>query len=450
MEDFAVTLAFRAEEQGLEFVCPANRVEEHWYKGDPGRIRQILTNMVGNAIKFTERGEVAVRYERQSERDNRGLLRFTVTDTGIGLSDEQQTNLFDRFTQADGSTTRQYGGTGLGLSISRQLVEMMGGEIGVESTPGGGSTFWFTLDLASSKAQSPPRKTGDLRDQKILVVDDHATNRQLLDEVLGAWGVAHGLAASGPTALEALRKAAAAAKPYSIALIDMQMPGMDGARLAALIQEDTSLAGTRLVLLTSQGQRGDAKKLYGTGFAGYLSKPLNQSELYIALQQVAGMTGTGDEERLVTRHTAREWPQFQARVLVVEDNATNQLVAKGMLAKFGVHADVAADGREALSALEKLTYDLVFMDCQMPVMDGYQATVQIRDPQSKVTDHAIPIIAMTANAMQGDRDLCIEAGMDDYLAKPVDPAKLRGALERWLPARKNRPGAGDAAIPAPG
>ena len=383
--------------------------------------------------------------ERVGEHDGRDLLRFTVTDTGIGLSDEQQTNLFERFTQADGSTTRQYGGTGLGLSIGKQLVELMGGDIGVESTSGEGSTFWFTLALVNAEAQSPPRETGDLGDQKVLVVDDNATNRQLLDDMLGNWQVAHGLAADGPAALEILREATALAKPYSVALVDMRMPDMDGARLAALIREDSSFAGLRLVALTSQGRRGDANKMHQAGFAGYLNKPLHQSELYNALLPVAGVAGVGAEERLTTRNGTRERPQFQARVLVVEDNATNQLVAKGMLEKFGIRVDLAGDGGEALSALEQLPYDLVFMDCQMPVMDGYQATGGIRDSQSKVRNRAIPVIAMTANAMQGDRDRCIEAGMDDYIAKPVDPTKLCQALERWLPANPERPGEGDAA-----
>jgi signal transduction histidine kinase/CheY-like chemotaxis protein/HPt (histidine-containing phosphotransfer) domain-containing protein len=431
MDDFAATMAFRAEEKGLELVCPANPVLHHWYQGDPGRIRQILTNLVGNALKFTEQGEVSVRYDLIAEEGDRTLLRFRVSDTGIGLSVEQQEHLFERFTQADGSTTRQYGGTGLGLSISKQLVELMGGEIGVESSLGEGSTFFFTLDLANAEVQTPPRKTSDLRSEKVLVVDDNATNRQLLDEVLTVWQVEHDLAASGPAALQALHDAAGLDMPYTIALLDMQMPGMDGAQLGASIHSDKKLAATRTVLLTSQGRRGDAKQMHEAGFFGYLSKPINQSELYNALLQVAGITG--DDERLITRYTAREIQQFNARVLVVEDNVTNQAVAQGMLEKFGVHIDLVANGQEAITALEQLPYDLVFMDCQMPVMDGYDATRRIRDPQSSVKDHNIPVIAMTANAMQGDRDKCIEAGMDDHIAKPVDPRKLRRALEQWLP-----------------
>ena len=445
MSDLGGATAYRAEEKGLELICPANPALGRWYRGDPGRIRQILTNLIGNAVKFTERGEVAVRYKVAAERDNRALLRFTVTDTGIGLSTEQQNKLFDKFTQADSSTTRRYGGTGLGLSICQQLVGMMGGEIGVESTPGQGSTFWFTLDLANATAKSPPRRTTDLRQQKVLVVDDNATNRQVLDEVLDAWLVPRALAEDGAAALRALKEAAGQDAPFTIALLDMQMPGMDGAHLGALIREDPRLAETRLVMLTSQGQRGDAKKTRNAGFAAFLSKPIQQSELYNALLQVAGLAGGDDGDELITRYTARETPRFEARILVVEDNVTNQAVARGVLEKFGAHVDIAANGEEALSALERLPYDLVFMDCQMPVMDGYTATRCIRDRESKVKDHAIPIIAMTANAMRGDREECLAAGMDDYIAKPVDLTELRQRLEAWLPSRC-RGGAAEKAV----
>jgi len=431
MEELASTLVFRAEEKGLELICPANPVQHHWYQGDPGRIRQILTNLVGNAIKFTEQGEVAVRCEHREEQAGRSLLRFTVSDTGIGLTAEQQQTLFDRFTQADGSTTRKYGGTGLGLSISKELVELMGGEIGVEGTPGEGACFWFTLDLGNAETQTPPRQSTDLQTKKILAVDDNATNRQLLDQILDAWQVEHALAADGAEALHLLREAAAQDQPYNIALLDMQMPGMDGAQLGSTIRKDEKLTATQLVLFTSRGQRGDAKKIQQAGFSAYLSKPINQSELYNTLLQVAGISDA--DEQLLIRHTARELQQFNARILVVEDNATNQVVARGMLQKFGVHIDLAGNGEEAIVALTQLPYDLVFMDCQMPVMDGFEASRRIRDPQSSVKDHRIPVIAMTANAMQGDRDRCIAAGVDDYIAKPVELGKLRRMLEQWLP-----------------
>ncbi|MEN8177796.1 MAG: response regulator [Pseudomonadota bacterium] len=433
MEDFGASMAFRAEEKGLELICPANPLLHQWYKSDPGRIRQILTNLVGNALKFTEQGEVAVRYEVVEEKDGRSQLRFTVTDSGIGLSAEQQERLFERFTQADSSTTRQYGGTGLGLAICKQLVEMMGGGIGVESALGEGSAFWFTLDLENAANHSPPRLTADLSGQKVLVVADNATNRQVLDLILDVWEIEHTLVDSGQAALQVLYDAVEEGQHYSIAIIDMQMPGIDGASLGAQINADEQLAYTRMVLLTSQGRRGDAKGMREAGFVGYLTKPINQSELYLTLVQVAGLE-SGDE-RLITRYTAREQPQFRARVLVVEDNITNQAVGRGMLEKFGIQIELAGNGEEALSALEQRPFDLVFMDCQMPVLDGYAATRRIRDPQTPVKDHAIPVIAMTANAMQGDREKCIASGMDDYIAKPVDPIKLHRALEHWLPTR---------------
>jgi signal transduction histidine kinase/DNA-binding response OmpR family regulator/HPt (histidine-containing phosphotransfer) domain-containing protein len=431
IEDFASIMAVRTQEKNIEFVCTANPNLDGWYQGDPGRIRQILNNLVGNAVKFTEHGEIVVSYDKVTERNRRHLLKFTVSDTGIGLGSEQTQKLFQRFTQADGSTTRKYGGTGLGLSITKQLVTMMGGKIGVESRLGKGSVFWFTLDLARAEAQQLPRQTTDLKGTRILVVDDNATNRQVLGQVLTAWQVDYGLADSGASALQALQDAASADKPYTIALIDMQMPGMDGAQLSAHIRSDARLVATRMVLLTSQGQRGDAKRVQAAGFAGYLIKPVNLSELYTAMRQVAA--AESHKAPLVTRHTASAQIQFVAKVLVVEDNTTNQLVAKGMLKKLGVQVDVANNGREAIVALAHSHYDLVFMDCQMPVMDGYQATRAIRDPATRVLKHDVPIVAITANAFSSDREACLAAGMNDFMSKPIDPKKLAAALATWLP-----------------
>ncbi len=431
LADFADTQAYRADEKGLELICPDGPLQDRWYRGDPGRIRQILTNLVGNAIKFTEQGEVAVSCEPLECHEAHCLLRFTIRDSGIGLDAEQQARLFQKFTQADSSTTRRYGGTGLGLSISKQLVELMGGDIGVDSAAGEGSRFWFALPLEKVQPRSPAPRSDHLRGHRLLVVDDNATNRQLLDQLLDVWQIEHALAADGPTALQALQQAADLGAPFDIALLDMQMPDMDGLQLGLNIREDARVSATRLVLLTSQGRRGDGARLRAAGFDGYLNKPINQSEFYDALLQVAGIEAPG--ERLVTRHSIREQSRFRARVLVVEDNSTNQLVARGMLQKLGVKVDLAGDGEEALQALAHLPYDMVFMDCQMPVLDGYEATRRIRSPRSRVRDHAVPVVAMTANAMQGDRERCLAAGMDDHIAKPVDPDKLRGALEQWLP-----------------
>jgi signal transduction histidine kinase/CheY-like chemotaxis protein/HPt (histidine-containing phosphotransfer) domain-containing protein len=432
LEDIADSLVLRTMDKGLEFICSVNLSLPQWYKGDPGRIRQILTNLVVNAIKFTAHGEISVRYEKIISKDGKSLLRFAVKDTGIGLSEEQQQRLFQQFTQADSSTTREYGGTGLGLTISKQLVELMGGEIGVDSQLEQGSTFWFTLAL--EEAEAKVRHTAyDLHKQRILVVDDNATNREVFGEFLAAWQVPHDSVEGGAEALQILRKAVTNDKPYTIAIIAMHMPAIDGIELGDTIRGDQQLSATRLVLLTSQGQRGDARRVHEHGFAAYLTKPIHQTDLYDALLQVAGIQEDKTFDTLITSYTApKQLPNFQAQVLVVDDNSINQAVASGMLAKYGVDADLANNGQEALEQLTKTAYDLVFMDCQMPVMDGYIATQHIRDPRSSVQKHSIPVIAMTVNAMQGDREKCIASGMDDFISKPVDSVKLRKILEKWL------------------
>ncbi len=431
LADVAASLTYQAEEKGLEFICPTHLVADQWFRGDPVRIRQILINLVSNAIKFTEHGEVTVGYEQISEGGDHSLLRFTVTDTGIGLDMDQRLTLFEKFTQADNSTTRKFGGTGLGLSICKQLVEIMGGEIGLDSVMGEGASFWFTLKLTNVDRQpSSPNRTNELQQHKVLIVDDNFTQRRFLSQVLEAWGLEHALADNGRTALTILREAVLAGKPYTIVLLDLQMPEMDGIQLGTLIRGDVQLAATRRVLFTSQGgRRGDAEKIRDKGFDACLSKPIQPSQLYNALLEAA------DINKADKRRRSREIQQFNARVLVVEDNITNQIVARGMLEKFGIHIDISSNGKEAINALEHLAYDLVFMDCQMPVMDGYEATRHIRDPHSKVKDHAIPVIAMTANAMIGDREYCLSVGMDDHIAKPVDPSTLTWTLEQWLPDR---------------
>ena len=434
LEDFATTMDFRAEEKGLELICPANPVFRHWYRGDTGRLRQILTNLVGNALKFTSQGEVAVRYQRLAQRDDVDWLRFTVSDTGIGL-DTGKIRLFERFTQADTTTTRRYGGTGLGLSICKQLVELMGGDIGVESTPGKGAEFWFTLPLArgvrpvEAPAISEPRASFPVEGE-ILIVDDNTTNRQLLEQVLSAWKIRHQSATSGPAALEKLRQAATNHTPFGIALIDHHMPGMDGPDLAMRIGQDPALADCRLVLMSAIGERNRRHSHNSALFAASLAKPVNQSELYNTLLFAAGVSG----ESLLSRdkNALASLPRYRAVILIVEDNKTNQAVATGLLAKFGIETQIANNGQEALASLEQRHYDLVLMDCQMPIMDGYQATRAIRRRQQP-GESRLPIIAMTANAMQRDKDNCLAAGMDDFIAKPVAPAQLRRALNRWLP-----------------
>jgi len=436
LEDIADTLMVRAAEKELEFICSVNPLLPQWYKGDPGRIRQILINLIGNAIKFTSNGEVAINYQLLQKDKEQPILRFEVSDTGIGLNKEQQGKLFQKFSQADGSTTRKFGGTGLGLAISKQLVEMMGGEIGIESELGKGATFWFTLKLDLAEVKVNREKIHGLTDQNILVVDNKDINRQILGQFLTAWKLPHKLVSGGPEALQAMYDAVQDKKPYSIALIDMYMSGMDGAKLGEMIASETKFSSTRLALLTSEGQRGNAKKPHEQGFAAYLGKPINQSELYNVLMQLSDLELTSDSDDLITSYTAQEQqPKFLANILVVDDNNINQAVAKGMLAKYGIEVVLANNGKEALNLLEKQTFDLVFMDCQMPVMDGYIATKNIRDKQSSVLDHAITVVAMTANTMRGDKEKCLACGMDDFIAKPVSIVKLRQILEKWLPSK---------------
>jgi PAS domain S-box-containing protein len=435
VEDLGSTMYYQAEAKDLQLICPANPIIHQSVNGDPGRIRQILTNLVGNAIKFTHQGEIALFVRIDEKENNRKQIHFEIKDSGIGLSEEQQGELFDKFTQADSSTTRKYGGTGLGLSISKKLVELMGGEIGVTSTLGRGSTFWFTIELDAVKnIIESPENVADLTSQKVLIVDDNATNRELMRQLHEIWGIPHTLVSSGQQALDELQKEADKNTPYSIAILDMQMPEMDGLELCKRITDNPALKDTRLIMASSQTKRGDANKMQSMGFKGYLTKPIHQSDLFDVLQRVSDLKF--DKDSLITRHNSHDRQQFTGHVLVVEDNATNQLVIEGLLTKFGLSVDLAANGVEALAALSRgNVHDIVVMDCQMPVMDGYTATKKIRDPESGLPNPAIPIIAMTANAMAGDKQKCLNAGMDDYVSKPVSPQKVIEMLERWLPEK---------------
>jgi len=434
LDDFAEMMALKAHERGLEFLCAAAPAVPALLRGDPGRLRQVLINLTGNATKFTHEGEIAVRVDLESETDTEAVVRFSVCDTGIGVPADRQDGLFQQFTQVDASTTRKYGGTGLGLAISKQLAEAMGGEIGVVSDGGRGSEFWFTAHLTKQPDQEretiPP---ANVLGTRILVVDDNATNRQILLAQFKAWGARPGDAADGETSLRLLREAAQVGDPYQVAVLDMRMPGMDGDELARAIKADVALANTRLVMMTSVGQRGDARRLEEIGFAAYLTKPVRQSDLFDCLVTVLTGQTCSAGRPLVTRHSIREIRRGNVRVLLAEDNIVNQQVAVGILRKLGLSPDAVADGAEAVKALELMPYDLVLMDVQMPEMDGFEATRQIRNPQSAVRDHRVPIIAMTANAMQGDREKCLGAGMDDYVAKPVTPEALAEALDKWLP-----------------
>jgi PAS domain S-box-containing protein len=435
LEDFAGMIAVKAHEKGVEFVCAANPDVPSYVNGDPGRLRQILTNLAGNAIKFTEQGEVAVRVETVSRTGQQVMLRFLIHDTGIGIPADKIETLFEKFTQVDASTTRKYGGTGLGLAISKQLAEKMGGQIGVASKEGEGSRFWFTVQLGLQPEQDRPRNTcTKIQDKRILIVDDNATNREILAARLSAWGALAAESPGGPEALQKLDEAYRAGTPFEIVITDMQMPEMDGLMLGRAIRQDPRFNGLCLMMMSSLGRQENSSVLAELGFAASLTKPVRPSELYARLMTaITGIKNSGISRPHASSRTEPLTPGRSVRILLVEDNITNQQVAIGILKKMGLHADAAANGVEAIKALEFIPYDLVLMDIQMPEMDGLEAARRIRHPESTVLNRRIPIIAMTAHAMQGDRDKCLEAGMDDYITKPVTPGTLADKLALWLP-----------------
>ncbi|HWE62507.1 MAG TPA: response regulator, partial [Chloroflexota bacterium] len=445
VEDVAGLLAKRAHDKGLELVSYTEPEVSASLRGDPFRLRQILTNLLGNAIKFTVQGEVILRAMVAAETVDAVLIRFEVTDTGIGMTPDEQRRLFQAFSQADSSTTRKYGGTGLGLAISRQLVGLMGGEIGVESAPGQGSTFWFTTRLQKQPAGGPiipAAIQADLRGVRVLIVDDNATNRTILYRQTTSWGMHADCAEDGHDALTLLHAAAGHGKPYDLAILDMHMPEMDGLRLARAVAADPALAAVRLVLLTSGGmhENDDARR---AGISTVLTKPVRQSSLYDSLIIVmstpddAGPRGTVPPLQAGGPRAQLTPTQARSRILLAEDNTVNQAVAVRMLQKLGYVVDVVTNGYQAVDAVaaalreQRGAYAAVLMDCQMPEMDGYAATAAIRalDDAARQT----PIIAMTANALAGERERCLAAGMDDYLAKPIAPEMLDTMLARWLP-----------------
>jgi len=437
-------LSIRAQERGIELIVRYAPDAPYRFIGDPGRIRQVLTNLLGNAIKFTEKGHVLINIECEKRTDTQTELQISIEDTGIGIPEDKKSHIFEKFTQADTSTTRKYGGTGLGLAISKQLVELMGGAIGVTSRLGEGSTFWFTLPLPLD-TQSPPRSLprSDLEGVWVLIVDDHEVSRRVLQEQILSWGMLSRAYATSQEALTALHEAQAAGHPYQVVILNYYLPDMDGETLGRSIKNNSALQKTLLVMLTSIGQRGDAKRMKEAGFSAYLVKPVSPSLLFDALSTVWGASIEGISTELITRHTLAESPDVRqeptakmarpihARVLVVDDNIVNQKMAVKMLEKLGCTIEVANNGLEAVERVEKSTYDLVLMDCQMPEMDGYEATVKIRLHENS-SKHTL-IIAMTAYAMQGDRERCLKAGMDDYIAKPIKKENLFKMMEKWIP-----------------
>jgi PAS domain S-box-containing protein len=455
LEDLTALLAFRAYEKGIELTTLVEPDVPSRLRGDPGRLRQVLTNLAGNGIKFTEAGEVSIHVSLESETETGSIIRFTVQDTGIGISPDSLDRLFQPFTQADASTTRRYGGTGLGLSIAKGLVDMMGGTIGATSDPGAGSTFWFTATFSRGVAIAAEREPGlaDIAGLRVLAVDDNQTNRRVLAGMLQAWGCRHTEVPGADAALIALREAVAQGDPFQVAVLDMHMPGVDGEMLGRAIKADPIIHETALIMMTSGAHRGDALRMERAGFSAYLVKPVRQSQFYDCLAVVAArrlgadgsQTGTSASAPapLITRHTLSERVKHRMHVLLAEDNSVNQKVALKVLERLGYNAEVVDTGLAALEALRSKRYDVVLMDVQMPEMDGLEATRRIREIGSDVVDPFIPIIALTAHATAGDRQDCLNAGMDDYLAKPIKPAELAETLERWL--HRARPAAKAAA-----
>ena len=447
VEDVADLLAARATEKQLELVVRYAPATPHRFIGDPGRVRQILLNLAGNAIKFTEKGHVFVAVDAPTITGTDALVRICVEDSGIGIPAEKLPLLFNRFQQADSSTTRCFGGTGLGLAIARQLSHIMGGDIAIESIAGVGSTFTVTLRLPLDlEVRAGGLTRLPLADVRVLVVDDNEVNRRVLLEQLGGFGMRADAADSARDALVLLRAAAPTADPYRLALLDHMMPVMDGQELGDIIRHERAFDRMAMVLFTSSGRRGEAGRFAEVGFDGYLVKPLRPSILGDALAAALGARETGVLPGIITRHLLAEDPggavrahapvTGHARVLVAEDNPINAKVASRMLTKHGCRVDVAANGLEAVELFGQLPYDIVFMDCQMPEMDGFEATAEIR--RLEAGGPRVPIVALTANAMAGDRERCLAAGMDDFLSKPVKESDLAGAVDRWVHSRQSR------------
>ena|GEM_PF-1269019 len=432
MDDVATLMAFKAEEKNLEFIYFVDpQIPVHLF-GDPGRVRQVLVNLIGNAIKFTTDGEVLVRVELDSELNEQCSLRFSIQDTGPGIAEEHHLRLFDRFEQEDGSTTRKHGGTGLGLAICKQLAELMNGEIGVNSEVGKGSEFWFTGRFKKGQRGAGIPILQKFDGIKVLIVDDNQTNREILSKQLCNQGVSVIEAANGKQALQILAQSYEQKQMISVAILDMLMPEMDGMTLVKKIRQDKHYDDIPMILMSSVGRRGNAKKAQNLGFKAYLPKPVRRVDLFDSLAIV--LKGESiNVQPMLTRHNLKEARKANAHILLTEDNLTNQQVAKAILRKMGHQVEIANNGKEAIQALAKNKYDLVLMDIQMPEMDGYQATAEIRDPNSQVLQHNIPIIAMTAHAMEGDREKCLNAGMDDYMSKPIEANKLDEMLSLWIP-----------------
>jgi signal transduction histidine kinase/DNA-binding response OmpR family regulator len=438
--DAMKSLSLRAHQKGLELAYDVQPDVSDALVGDPGRLRQVIVNLVGNAIKFTEKGEVILTVQTESRTRENIQLHFTVSDTGIGIPAEKQAAIFEAFTQADGSMSRTYGGTGLGLTISSRLVGLMHGRIWVESKLNKGSHLHFTADFKLQKGPMRtivPRNPASLRDMRVLVVDDNATNRQILLKMLASWHTKPMAVESGAKAMIALKEVQGSERNFPLIILDAQMPEMDGFAVAESIQRSPEGRAATIMMLSSAGQPGDAKRCRELGIASYLTKPVQQAELLEAILTALGASPVRNSSpALVTRYSLRE-NSHHLRILLVEDNAVNRVLAVRLMEKYGHKVTVAGNGKEALAALERSSFDAVLMDVQMPEMDGFEATAAIREKEKTSGNH-LPIIAMTAHAMVGDRKRCLEAGMDDDIAKPIRPEELTELLGRDSPAASTK------------
>jgi signal transduction histidine kinase/DNA-binding response OmpR family regulator len=425
-------MALRCHEKGLELICRAEEGVPRTVRGDSGRLRQVLVNLLGNAIKFTSQGEILLEVRLREQDSSRAVVEFSVKDTGIGIPKDRQKLIFDPFIQADGSTTRRYGGTGLGLSICRRLVELMEGRIVVESEEGRGSTFSFTV-VFGLMGEQPPSEEGqtfeaDLCGIRTLIVDDNATNRAVLTSYAAKWGLDAMAVESGPLALAALRKAGQTANPYRLVILDMQMPGMDGFQAAAEIRNDPALARTAVLMLTSADLSRAGARCGELGIGVYLAKPVSRADLRTAIERCLGKAGETKVAKIAAPPVTTSGGIVPLRILLAEDNLVNQQVAMRVLQKRGHHVRVANNGKEAIALLEDADVDVILMDVQMPEMNGFEATAAIRR-ESDPRRQSVPIIALTANSMKGDRERCIEAGMNNYLSKPLDARELIRLVE---------------------
>jgi PAS domain S-box-containing protein len=443
-EEVAEMSSARACAKGLELMCRVDEAVPALVRGDAGRLRQVLTNLVGNAVKFTAEGEVLIEVALAPGAPEEGTrLAFAVTDTGIGIAPEARERLFTAFTQADGSTTRRFGGTGLGLAISRQLVTLMGGAIDVQSEPGRGSRFHFTVRLDAALAPAAPRTVrGDLRGLSVLIIEDNPTNSDILRHHATHWGMRVALADNALTALAEVARSAEEGRPFDLALVDGKLPGMSGIELARAIRASQGASAPRLVLLTSLTAADVAAAAREAGFDAHLSKPLRREELYRAIERVVGITDPAIEP--APCGTGAQLPRLCGRVLLVEDNRVNQDIGRAMLGAMGLEVEVAGNGRLGVEMSGCGNFDLLLMDCQMPEMDGFTATAAIRQRERAGGRERVPIVALTANAMQGDRERCLAAGMDDYLPKPFTRTQLFAAVARHLGAPRVEAGSPDA------